>query len=113
LFGFIGLSTYFRGRHYFSISTYDGDDLGVDGKPYHFCNALLEFDPHTQSFDVLTLNAPNEPNNPSMADAYYQVSYTMASGDEFFATGSNIREPNGTLNQARAGECVFWQTQKR
>jgi hypothetical protein len=36
LFGFIGLSTLFRGKHYFSISTYDGDDLGVDGTPYHF-----------------------------------------------------------------------------
>jgi hypothetical protein len=113
LFGFIGLSTYFRGKQYFSISTYDGDDLGVDGKPYHFCNALLEFDTHTQGFDFLTLNAPNEPDKSSMANAYYQVSYTMARGDEFFATGSNIREPDGTLNQARAGECAFWQTTKR
>jgi streptogramin lyase len=107
LFGFIGLSTPFRGKHYFSISTYDGDDLGVDGKPYHFCNALLEFDPGTQRFQYPALKA-GEANNP--AAPYYQVSYTMAAGDEFFATGSNIREADGALNQARPGECVFWQT---
>jgi hypothetical protein len=107
LFGFIGLSTFFRGKYYFSLSTYDGDDLGIDGKPYHFCNALLEFDPRTQRFQFPTL----EPNDRGKVSApYYQVSYTMAAGDEFFATGSNIRETDGALNQARAGECVFWQT---
>jgi hypothetical protein len=114
LFGFIGLSTFFRGKHYFSISTYDGDDLGVDGKPYHFCNALLEFDPKTQRFDFPSIadaaSNPNEPDARIARDAYYQVSYTMAAGGEFFATGSNIRQPDGTLDQSKAGECVFWQT---
>ena len=47
-----------------------------------------------------------------MPNAYHQVSYTLSAGDAFFATGSNIREADGTLNQARAGECVFWQTVK-
>jgi hypothetical protein len=107
LFGFIGLSTPFRGKHYFSISTYDGDDLGVDGKPYHFCNALLQFDPQKQTFEFHT---PGPSESETGTQAYYQISYTMAAGDEFFATGSNIREADGTLNQARAGECVFWQT---
>jgi hypothetical protein len=107
LFGFIGLSTLFRGKHYFSISTYDGDDLGVDGKPYHFCNALLEFDAKTKRFEFPTLDAKDQ---GGASAPYYQISYTMATGDDFFATGSNIREADGTLNQARAGECVFWQT---
>jgi hypothetical protein len=107
LFGFIGLCTSFRGKHYFSISTYDGDELGIDGKPYHFCNALLEFDPVTSRFEFPVL----QPNDDEKVIApYFQVSYTMAADDQFFATGSNIRESNGTLNQARAGECVFWQT---
>ena len=104
LFGFIGLSTPFKGKHLFSLSTYDGDGTGVDGKPYHFCNSLLEFDPQTQQFAFPTLNAADAP------EKYYQVSYTMAAGSHFFATGSNIREADGSLNQARAGECVFWQT---
>lgn len=101
LFGFIGGSTRFHGKDYFSLSTYDGDQTGVDGKPYHFCNVILEFDPATRRFDFPTLISPN---------AYYQVSYSMATADAFFATGSNIMETDGSLNQARPGECVFWQS---
>jgi hypothetical protein len=100
-FAFIGLSTQFRGRYYFSLSTYNGGELGCDGKPYHFCNGLLEFDPATRQFAFPTLEAK---------DAYYQVAYTLSAGGQFFATGANIREPDGRLNQARAGEVVFWQT---
>jgi hypothetical protein len=109
LFGFIGLSTPFRGKHYYSISTYDGDDLGVDGKPYHFCNALLEFDPQTQRFEFPSLETGRSIETES-PPAYYQVSYTMATSNDFFATGSNIRQENGTLDQSKAGDCAFWQT---
>jgi hypothetical protein len=101
LFAFIGLFTPFHDRYYFSLSTYNGGALGCDGKPYHFCNALLEFDPRTRQFAFPTLTAK---------DAYYQVSYHYAAGGQFFATGSNIRTTDGRLDQARAGECVFWQS---
>jgi streptogramin lyase len=107
-FGFIGLGTLHQGRWYFSISTYDGDEVGCDGKPYHFVNGLLEFDPRTRSFAIPTLEAKDAPRGPS--DAYYQVAYTLSAGGEFFATGTNIREPDGSLNGVRAGEVVFWQT---
>jgi hypothetical protein len=107
-FGFIGLGTLHQGRWYFSISTYDGDEVGCDGKPYHFVNGLLEFDPRTRSFATPTLEAKDVPHGPS--DAYYQVAYTLSAGGEFFATGTNIREPDGSLNGVRAGEVVFWQT---
>ena len=102
-FGFIGLATAHQGRWFFSLSTYNGSSLGCDGKPYHFCNAVLDFDPKTNEFAFPTLEAVN---------AYYQVSYTLSAGGHFFATGSNIREADGSLNQARAGEVVFWQTRK-
>lgn len=100
-FGFIGLAASYRGKTYFSLSTYNGTETGVDGKPYHFCNGLLEFDPKTRGFAFPTLE---------VKDAYYQVAYTLAAGGEFFATGSNIREADGRLDQTRAGEVVFWQT---
>lgn len=45
-----------------------------------------------------------------MKDAYHQVAYTLSAGGEFFATGTNIREPDGKLNRDRTGEVVFWQT---
>src|SRR5687768_4725929 len=36
LFAFIGLGTIHRDRWYFSLSTYNGTELGCDGAPYHF-----------------------------------------------------------------------------
>lgn len=109
-FGFIGLGTLHDGRWYFSLSTYDGDETGCDGKPYHFVNGLLEFDPQTRAFAIPTLEAKDVPGGP--ADAYYQVAYTLSAGGDFFATGSNIRQADGTLDGAKAGEVVFWQALK-
>jgi len=40
------------------------------------------------------------------------VAYTLSAGGHFYATGNNIREADGTLNNARTGEAVFWQTRK-
>jgi streptogramin lyase len=100
-FGFLGGPTAHAGRLYFSASTYDGTDVGCDGKPYHFVNGVLEFDPATGKFEFLELEAK---------DAYHQVAYTLSAGGEFFATGTNIRQPNGALDRDRAGEVVFWQT---
>ncbi len=99
-FGFMGGPTAHAGRLYFSLSTYNGTDTGCDGKPYHFLNAVLEFDPATQKFEFLTLD---------VKDAYHQVAYMLGAGGEFFATGTNIWEPGGKLDRDRAGEVVFWQ----
>lgn len=102
-FAFLGGPVPHAGRLYFSTSTYNGTDTGCDGKPYHFCNEILEFDPQTRRFAFLTLDVPG---------SYHQIAYMLSAGGEFFATGSNIRERDGRLNQARAGEVVFWQTQR-
>ncbi len=109
-FGFIGLGTLHEGRWYFSLSTYDGDETGCDGLPYHFVNGLLEFDPERRTCAFPTLDAADAPQGPP--DAYYQVAYTLSADDAFFATGTNIREPTGALNGTRAGEVVFWQRSK-
>ena len=101
-FGFLGGGMpHSDGKIFFPISTYDGDDVGVDGKPYHFCNAVLQFDPATRTFEFPTLDVPG---------AYYQVAYLLSAGGEFFATGVNIFQPDGTLQQTKAGQAVFWQT---
>lgn len=102
-FGFIGGPTVHAGRWYFSISTYNGTPLGCDGKPYHFCNGLLEFDPVSRQFAFPLLD---------VADGYYQVSYSYSSGKEFYATGTNIRQPDGTLDTKIAGSIVVWTTRK-
>ena len=36
----------------------------------------------------------------------------LSARGNFYATGSNIREADGSLNAERRGEVVFWQTQK-
>jgi hypothetical protein len=100
-FGFIGLATVHEGRWYFSLSTYNGTAIGCDGKPFHFCNGLLEFDPKAGTFAFPTLE---------MSNAYYQISYTLRARGHFFATGNNIQEPDGTLNAGKLGEALFWQT---
>lgn len=102
-FGFIGGGTLHDGRWYFAISTYNGTATGCDDKPYHFCNSLLEYDPKTSKFAFPTLN---------VKDAYYQVSYHLSAGDQFFATGNNIREQDGSLNRSKTGKMVFWQSRK-
>jgi hypothetical protein len=100
-FGFIGLGTVHEGRWYFSISTYNGTDKGCDGKPYHFCNGLLEFDPKTRRFAFPTLDVEG---------AYVQVAYTLSAGGRFFATGNDIREADGALNGGRTGPLFIWQS---
>jgi hypothetical protein len=100
-FGFVGMATIHDGRWFFSLSTYNGSKIGCDGRPFHFCNGLLEFDPRTGEFAFPTLEA---------TDAYYQVSYHLSARGYFYATGNNIREAGGKLNSDRTGEAVFWQT---
>ena len=100
-FAFVGGTSVHKGRHYFSLSTYNGTPTGCDGKPYHFLNVLLEFDPASGEFSFPTLE---------VKDKYYQISYHFSAGGELFATGSNIRRMDGTLYQANRGDCVVWQS---
>jgi hypothetical protein len=102
-FGFLGGAIPHAGRQYFSLSTYNGTDTGCDGQPYHFLNAILEFDPATGKFKFISLESPGK---------YYQIAYMLSAGGDFFATATNIREESGALNGARSGEVVFWQTLK-
>jgi streptogramin lyase len=103
LFGFQGGPFPHRGHSYYSLSTYNGTPVGCDGKPPHFCNAILEFDAHTGRFDFLTLDEK---------DSYHQLSYLLSAGGELYVTGTNIREPDGRLNGGRQGEVLVWQTRR-
>ena len=100
-FAFMGGPVKHGSRYYFTLSTYDGDDVGCDGQPYHFLNAILEFDPRSRRFELLTLDVPGR---------YYQVAYLLSAAGQLYATGSNIREPDGSLNRGRRGEVVVWQS---
>jgi hypothetical protein len=102
-FGFIGFNTPYRGKLYFSLSTYDGgDNLGIDGQQYHFANSILVFDPRRRTFDFLTLDVPN---------AYYQIAYTLSARGQFYATGSNILTGEGKIVRENRGDIIVWQTE--
>lgn len=102
-YGFIGISTLHKGKFYFSLSTYNGgDNLGIDGNQYHFANSILVLDPKTKHFDFLTLNVPGK---------YYQIAYTLSANGEFYATGSNVLTPEGTIVRENKGDIIVWQTQ--
>jgi hypothetical protein len=102
-FGFIGFNTPYRGKLYFSLSTYNGnEDLGIDGQQYHFANSILTFDPRTRKFDFLTLDVPG---------AYYQIAYTLKAHGQFYATGSNILTTEGKIYRENKGDIIVWQTQ--
>ena len=102
-FGFIGLNTPYKGKLYFSLSTYNGDEnIGIDGEQYHFANSILVFDPRKRKFDFLTLDVPG---------AYYQIAYTLSARGQFYATGSNILTNEGKIFRENKGDIIVWQTQ--
>jgi hypothetical protein len=105
LFGFMGGGVEHDGRFYYSLSTYNGTDVGCDGRPYHFCNAILEWDPLARG--VRFVHFDGEPGS------YYQVAYMLSAGGDFFATGTNIATAEGTLDRDRAGEVQVWQTVRK
>jgi hypothetical protein len=100
-FRWIGMSSVHAGRWYFVASNLGVSGTGFDCRPPHFLNSLLEFDPATGQFAVATLEIPG---------AYYQVTYILSAGGEFFATCNNILESDGSLNIGRVGEFLYWQS---
>jgi WD40 repeat protein len=93
----------YRGIRYYSMSTYDGDDIGIDGKTPHYVNGLLAFDPATKQFDILRLQTEA---------AYHQTGFTLATKEALFFHSTNIRRPDGSfgkgLNDA-SGQVMLWQ----
>jgi streptogramin lyase len=102
-YGFIGIGTPFKGHWYFSLSTYAGhDDPGIDGNQYHFLNSILDLDPSSGRVNFLTLNITGK---------YYQIAYMLSARGAFYATGSNVRLPDGRIVRENKGDIIVWQTQ--
>lgn len=101
LYSWIGMSSVHDGRWYFVLATLNVQGTGFDCKPYHFLNALLEFDPATGQFAVATLQMPN---------AYYQTSYILSVDNELYCMCNDILENDGSLNVGRIGQVLYWQS---
>ena len=118
VFGFIGLGTVFQGMAMYCLSTYKGtmkwdfdnnkylstgeENIGIDGKPHHFINKYLVFEPHSREFAFL--EAPTSPGR------YPLICYSIVSGDRLFITGYDLGDISADLAPMgeKEGElCVF------
>jgi len=105
IFGFVGGGIAYQGIAYFSLSTYKsqaGDS--VDGKPYHFLDRFLAYDPTRGKFGYLQL--PHQPNE------YPQTAYLLAGSDgHLYFFGQDIYDPKtGVLEREYHGKAIAYQT---
>jgi hypothetical protein len=42
---------------------------------------------------------------------YYQIAYMLSARGTFYATGSNVRLPDGQIVRENKGDIIVWQTQ--
>lgn len=119
VFGFIGMGTTFNGLALYCISTYKGsmkydfdtnkylskgdENIGIDGKPHHFLNKYLVFDPSTQESGFL--EAPETPGK-----RYPLICYSKVHQNKLFISGYDLGDVqnNAAPMGEREGElCVF------
>jgi hypothetical protein len=105
VFGFVGGGIDYRGIAYFSLSTYKnlaGDS--IDGKPYHFLDRFLAYDPRAGRFGYLLL--PHPPHE------YPQTAYLLAGKDgQLYFFGQDIYDPKtGVLEREFHGKAMAYQT---
>ncbi len=118
MFGFCGACTAFRGRGYYSLSTYrfissinpetgelnlpEGWDRGVDGRPPRFLDRQLVFDPAAGAFDFLTV--------PAQPDGMPLICYSWADADRLVFTGYNIPLDAAGDPSDQPGDWLVWQS---
>jgi hypothetical protein len=121
VFSFIGMGTSYRGKAYYCLSTYKGtmkwdfnkneylskgdENIGIDGRPHHFMNKYLVFDP--ASGESGFLEAPAIPGS-----RYPLICYSIVCNDRLIITGYDLGDvdhglaPMGT----REGELLVFQS---
>jgi hypothetical protein len=105
VFGFVGGGIAYRGIGYYSLSTYKNEaGDSIDGKPYHFLDRFLAYDPAKQRFGYLqSVHERNE---------YPQTAYLLVGQDgELYFFGQDIYNPQtGLLEREYHGKAMAYQT---
>jgi hypothetical protein len=119
VFGFIGMGTAYRGLALYCLSTYRGkmtwdfdrntylstgdENIGIDGRPHHFINKYLAYDPTAEDFGFLEAPARSKSRYPL-------ICYSIVARDRLFITGydlGNISRGMAPMGE-KAGElCMF------
>ena len=119
VFGFIGMGTSYDGLALYCISTYKGtmqwdfnsnkylsqgdENIGIDGKPHHFLNKYLVYDPRTQQSGYI--EAPEIPGQ-----RYPLICYSLVHQNRLLISGYDLGDVNNNMAPMgeREGElCVF------
>ncbi len=119
VFGFIGMGTSFDGLALYCISTYKGtmqwdfnsnkylsqgdENIGIDGRPHHFLNKYLVYDPRTQQSGYI--EAPEIPGQ-----RYPLICYSLVHQNRLLISGYDLGDVKNNLAPMgeREGElCVF------
>jgi len=106
-FGILGGGFTYQGRMFCAMSTYKGyippgGPIGVDGKPYHFLDRWLCYDPKVKRFAHLVCRGND--------DEYWLTCYAVVQGGHLYMTAYNAMRRNGTISQSGRGDAAIFQT---
>ncbi len=121
VFSFIGMGTTFRGLALYCLSTYKGtmkwdfdknkylstgdENIGLDGRPHHFINKYLVFDPSSGEFGFL--EAPE-----TKGKRYPLICYSVVCRDRLIISGYDLGNIDGSLAPMgeKEGELCLFQS---
>lgn len=121
VFSFIGMGTTFRGLALYCLSTYKGtmkwdynrnaylstgdENIGIDGKPHHFMNKYLVFDPSSREFGYL--EAPE-----TEGKRYPLICYSLVCRDQLIISGYDLGDLHNrpAAMGEREGELCLFQS---
>jgi hypothetical protein len=121
VFSFIGMGTSFKGKAYYCLSTYKGtmkwdfnknkylstgdENIGIDGKPHHFMNKYLVFDPASGESGFLEAPAIE-------GKRYPLICYSTVWNNRLVITGYDLGDVDHNLAPMgeKEGELCVFQT---
>jgi streptogramin lyase len=106
-FGILAGGLIYNQRVYCALNTYKGyippgGPLGVDGKPHHFLDRWLCYDPQAEQLAHLVCRGTE--------GEYWLTCYGAVSGKHLYLTAFHAMDQDGTIGQGRLGEAAVFQT---
>jgi hypothetical protein len=106
-FGILGGGFIYQQMMFCAMSTYKGysppgGPLGIDGKPHHFLDCWLCYDPLSKRFAHLVCRAADR--------EYWLTCYAVELGQHLYITAFNAMQADGSIRQASRGDAAIFQT---
>jgi hypothetical protein len=110
IFGVLGGGWIYQDKIFCSMATLKGyiphgGPIGVDGKPWHFLDRHLCYDPNTETFTHQVLKGTET--------EYWMNSVSVLQGQHMYFVAINLRQPDNTIDQFGRGEVAIFQTHPR